>query len=82
MYIDGYDIPAGVSLMIMIHEIHHDPEQFPDPDKFDPERFLVVDPNRHPFAYAAFSAGPRNCIGESLDKFCSTTYVCEFYKTR
>lgn len=49
---------------IPIYGIHHDPTYFPNPDKFDPERFS--DENKHniqPGTYLPFGIGPRNCIG-------------------
>ena len=61
---DGVTIPKKTEIGIVINMLHINPKYWPDPLKFDPDRFLPEQcQNRHPFSYIPFSAGPRNCIG-------------------
>lgn len=58
-------IPKGTAFWLPICGLHYDPHYFPDPEKFDPERFN--DENRNNIvagSYIPFGIGPRNCIGE------------------
>ena len=64
---DGYEIPEGVEVMIDCYTTHHNPEYWPNPFDFDPERFSKENSlKRHPFSFIPFSAGPRNCIGQKF----------------
>lgn len=60
----GHKIPKGAVILLQIYDLHHNPDIFPNPEKFDPDRFLPGSyASRHVFAYLPFSGGPRNCIG-------------------
>ncbi|XP_018570837.1 cytochrome P450 9e2-like [Anoplophora glabripennis] len=57
-------LEKGTLIMLPIYSIHHDPKYFPNPERFDPERFS--DENKgdiKPYTYFPFGVGPRNCIG-------------------
>uniref|UniRef100_A0A1Q3FNR7 Putative cytochrome p450 n=2 Tax=Culex tarsalis TaxID=7177 RepID=A0A1Q3FNR7_CULTA len=57
-------IPRGTFVIVPTYALQHDPDHFPDPDRFDPERFNERNrAARHPFVYLPFGEGPRNCIG-------------------
>nr|QZM07481.1 cytochrome P450 monooxygenase CYP6TC1 [Lasioderma serricorne] len=57
-------IDKGTQIIIPIHAFHHDPEYFPNPDLFDPERFNDDNKNNIvPSSYLPFGDGPRKCLG-------------------
>jgi cytochrome P450 len=60
-------IRKGTTVFIFMFGIHKDAKVFPNPDKFDPERFAessLISDERSPYAFIPFSAGSRNCIGK------------------
>jgi hypothetical protein len=59
--------------MIPIYALHHDPNYYPDPEVFDPERFTDENKNSRPLGtFIPFGDGPRICIG----KYNYTIYWC------
>ncbi|XP_035219013.1 cytochrome P450 4C1-like [Stegodyphus dumicola] len=62
--IGNYIIPKDVTCVIFPYMLHRNPESFPNPEVFDPERFSPENcSTRHPYSYLPFSMGERNCIG-------------------
>uniref|UniRef100_A0A8C9E753 Thromboxane-A synthase n=1 Tax=Phocoena sinus TaxID=42100 RepID=A0A8C9E753_PHOSS len=63
----GQHIPAGAVLEMAVGALHHDPEHWPRPETFDPERFTAeARQHQRPFTYLPFGAGPRSCLGVRL----------------
>ena len=62
--INGIPIPKGMEIIIPFYTLHHDPDAWKDPEKFDPERFRSsAKETRHPYQFMPFGGGPRICIG-------------------
>ncbi|MBF6170971.1 cytochrome P450 [Nocardia blacklockiae] len=63
----GHLLPAGAHVLFSPYALQRHPDHFPDPDVFDPDRWL---PGRRAemsrTAFLAFGAGPQNCVGEGL----------------
>lgn len=63
--IAGVRIPAGSLVVIGVSAIHRNPSYWPDPDRFDPDRFTSEQSAGRPrYAYLPFGGGPRLCIGK------------------
>ncbi|HYO73340.1 MAG TPA: cytochrome P450, partial [Archangium sp.] len=62
--IAGYHLPRGQMVLMPPYIIHRDEKFFPDPERFDPDRFLPEREKQLPrYAYLPFGAGPHTCIG-------------------
>jgi len=65
--IGGYTVPAGSLVTVSTYALHRDARFFPDPGRFDPERFAAGWEDRIPrYAYLPFGGGPRVCIGNGF----------------
>ncbi|XP_049814672.1 probable cytochrome P450 6a13 isoform X2 [Schistocerca nitens] len=60
-------VEEGTPIFVPVYALHHDAEYFPQPERFDPERFSEQNKaGRNPYVYLPFGEGPRNCIGMRL----------------
>ncbi|CAG2177895.1 unnamed protein product [Oppiella nova] len=58
----GITVPKGTSIEIYTYALHRDPEYWPNPNDFLPDRWF--EPTHHPYAYIPFGSGPRLCVGQ------------------
>ena len=66
---EGYRIPAGAQVMLGTTVGHHMPEYFPDPDRFDIERYSEgTAQHRQPGAFAPFGVGRHRCLGSGFSE--------------
>jgi hypothetical protein len=62
--VGGFDYPAGVALLASPYMLHHDPEIYPEPFAFKPERFLDASPGT--YTWIPFGGGRRRCLGAAF----------------
>ncbi|HEX6116326.1 MAG TPA: cytochrome P450 [Solirubrobacterales bacterium] len=65
--VGGYELPAGVKVAPCIYLVHRDPEIYPEPDRFIPERFLENPPGT--YTWIPFGGGVRRCLGGAFAQF-------------
>ena len=65
--IGPYTLPAGSTILVSPWVVHHDPRYYPDPFRFDPQRWTPERLAARPkFSYFPFGGGHQRCIGESF----------------
>lgn len=63
--VDGHTIPAGADVILAPWVTHRHPRYWPDPERFDPDRFTPeAEAERPRYAWFPFGGGPRACIGQ------------------
>jgi cytochrome P450 len=60
-------IQVGDAVAVSIMAIHHDPNLYPEPDQYIPDRF--IERNYSPFEFLPFGGGHRRCLGSGLSDF-------------
>jgi len=65
--IGGYELPAGISVAPCVYLVHRNPEIYPEPERFRPERFLENPPGT--YTWIPFGGGVRRCLGASFAQF-------------
>ncbi len=59
-----WTLPQGMSILVCLLALHHDPAVYPDPERFDPDRFLNDKPNT--YSWVPFGGGTRRCVGAAF----------------
>ena len=78
--IGGYELPAGVTVTPSIHLVHRDPEVYPEPERFLPERFLDNPPGT--YTWIPFGGGVRRCLGAAFAQFEMAVVLEELVRRR
>jgi len=76
--IGGYELPAGVAVAPCVYLAHRNPEVYPEPERFRPERFLDNPPGT--YTWIPFGGGVRRCLGASFAQFEMAVVLKELVK--
>jgi cytochrome P450 family 135 len=76
--IGGYQLPAGISVAPCVYLVHRNPEVYPEPQRFLPERFLDNPPGT--YTWIPFGGGVRRCLGASFAQFEMAVVLKELVK--
>jgi len=78
--IGGYELPAGVSVAPSVYLVHRNPEIYPEPERFRPERFLDNPPGT--YTWIPFGGGVRRCLGAAFAQFEMAVVLRELVRRR
>ena len=62
--LEDYDVPPGTDIYLSPYILHRTDHYWPEPERFDPDRFAPSDKPKKDLPYFPFSLGPRRCLGE------------------
>jgi cytochrome P450 len=78
--IGDWQLPAGITVAPSIYLVHRRPDVYPNPERFEPERFLEASPGT--YTWIPFGGGVRRCIGGSFAHFEMQVVLAELVKRR
>jgi cytochrome P450 len=75
MTIAGRELPAGVTIAPCIYLVHRRPELWPNPEQFNPDRFLET--RQSPYMFLPFGGGSRRCLGAAFASYQMKIVIAE-----
>jgi cytochrome P450 len=76
----GYRLPRGTNVVICPGPVMMTPDIFPQPDRFDPDRYIAdrAEDRRHKFAWSPFGGGAHKCIGLHFSSIQVKAFIVQF----
>jgi cytochrome P450 len=78
----GQTIPKGARVAVYPYFNHRDATYWPNPDTFDPGRFLRKEDATHKYQYTPFGTGPHTCLGLIFAELVVKTFVVALLRNR